>query len=284
MILSTYDPAISSLQFSDDLRAAEQVRKKILLNYSIIGAVLFIGLIIEAVTWMSIAIFVIAAFVLIYTRWYGIPVTTFETLYLQAVTKNAISYWPELQIDYNSHLRVRELSDAGIVMDTPDYFSGKNLIHGKVDDAIVRISEIYWLTGSGAAQKEMNSLTMHSFVQGMHHSPMIISIGMPANTQFEKGFTHVQLENTNSDQIHSAVLNNVAAAMQSYHRITNLAMICSLHDNQMVYMICREPSFHYFNPSITHTVFDMQPVQRYNRDLQEMIQLATVIQEKATRG
>ena len=48
-----------------DLKKAEKIRKQILLNYTIIGTVLFSGMLVEAITWMSIAIVIIILFVLV---------------------------------------------------------------------------------------------------------------------------------------------------------------------------------------------------------------------------
>ena len=77
-----------------DLKKAEKIRKQILLNYTIIGTVLFSGMLVEAITWMSIAIVIIILFVLVYTRWYGIPVSKYERSYIHAITakKNGIEH------------------------------------------------------------------------------------------------------------------------------------------------------------------------------------------------
>ena len=48
-----------------------------------------------------------------------------------------------MQIDYQSHLKLSEITNTGLINATPDYFSGKNLIFGEINHTSIRISEIY---------------------------------------------------------------------------------------------------------------------------------------------
>ena len=126
-----------------DLKKAEKIRKQILLNYTIIGTVLFSGMLVEAITWMSIAIVIIILFVLVYTRWYGIPVSKYEKSYIHAITANIIEFiHPGLKVDHSSHLKLAELKNAHIITGEPEYFAGKNLIYGNINGTDIRISEI----------------------------------------------------------------------------------------------------------------------------------------------
>ena len=58
MVAQSITPSTTA-QLLAGLNQVESIRKKIRLNYTVIGTVLLIGLIIEAVTWMSIAVAII---------------------------------------------------------------------------------------------------------------------------------------------------------------------------------------------------------------------------------
>ncbi len=92
------------------LYEAEELRKRIILNYAVIGSVLFTGFVIEAVTWMSLAIVIIVLFVMVYIKWFGIPVSRFEQLHCNAIIVNTIKYISAgLQFDSQSHLKLKNI-------------------------------------------------------------------------------------------------------------------------------------------------------------------------------
>lgn len=241
--------------FIADLRHAESIRKKIVLNYSIIGSVLFIGLIIEAVTWMSIAILIIALFVLVYTRWYGIPVPVFEQAYIDAVSKHIISPYRGLQIDYQSHLKVSELISSGFITEDPDYFSGRNLIHGKAGDAYIRISEVY------LRNKDHQKLHIAS-------SPgQLKALVMVSDLQDDDAETPSPGYQTSNHDLKSLSTRLSTELGVPVH-------IC-IQEGRLYAAIVHDTRFAYLEPRLTKTVYFMKPIERYERDVQAMIQLAS---------
>ncbi|HMX05188.1 MAG TPA: hypothetical protein PK511_13320 [Chitinophagales bacterium] len=241
--------------FSADLRHAESIRKKIVLNYSIIGSVLFIGLIIEAVTWMSIAILIIALFVLVYTRWYGIPVPVFEQAYVDAVTRHIISPWHGLQIDYQSHLKVSELIAGGFIKEAPDYFSGRNLIHGQAGDTYLRISEVYMRS------KDKSIFTQTSGEGQLKALVMVADLSSDEEKQ-ENPRTYV----INNDALNT-LSNQISADLHS-------SVFAEVRNGKLYAAIIHHAGFAYLNPGITKTVYHMAPIERYEKDVNALISLA----------
>ncbi len=276
----------------DDLRKAETVRKKILLNYSVIGTVLFIGLIIEAVTWMSIAVAVIALFVLVYINWYGIPVSTFENLYIRAVTGHSIEGYPWLSIDYQSHMKASELQSAGWIRDTPDYFSGKNLIHGSHDGVSIRVSEIYlkmpFAQGLCASNGTCNTLMLRAEIAHMEMPPvhLVTSPRLLQHALSDTPVERVVLDGEEAAQMqgYPAPLADIAAGILDFHRKHGSDIAASVNGHELRCAILLPEQFHYFKPRLTKTVFHMEPVARFDRDLQFLVETALSLSAHAKRG
>lgn len=278
----TIAPEIEN-QLLASLDIAENIRKKILLNYSIIGFVLFAGLIIEAVTWMSIAVVIIILFVLVYTKWYGIPVIKFETTFLQQVTKNTISLIDNnLKVDYGSHLKLSELSATTFFAATPDYFSGKNLIYGDVDGHSLRISEIYgtWHQKDNkqfpAVKGVFNGFVMITETPNIAINQIIITtdtkrveaarledknlkIGILTSGVFYYG----QMELiTISEQ-----LSKLAIQFQQYYQENQKHLVAAIHPTTTSIAIMNTAIHHYLKPSVFRTVYDKEAITRYYKDL-----------------
>lgn len=292
MAATTLHASSPSAAFLENLRSAETVRKKIVLNYSVIGTVLFIGLIIEAVTWMSIAVAVIALFVLVYINWYGIPVSTFENLYIRAVTGHSIEGYPWLSIDYQSHMKSSELQSAGWIRDTPDYFSGKNLIHGSRDGVSIRLSEIYlkmpFAQGLCASNGTCNTLMLRAEIPHMDMPPvhLVTSPHLLQHPLSEDPVERVVLhrEGTAGMQGFPAALADLAAGIMDFHRKYGSDIVASVRGHQLSCAILLPEQFHYFKPRLTKTVFSMEPVVRFDRDLQFLVETALSLSEHSKRG
>lgn len=264
--------------FMQELHEAERVRKKIVLNYSVIGSVLFIGLVIEAVTWMSIAIAVIAIFVLVYTYWFGIPVSVFEKLYMHAVTNNTLNHWKGLEVDYGSHLRASEIREAGWLLQDPDYFGGKHLLYGEHQGMMLRISEVYFTTkpvsGLCNAEGVFNGLILCAQVPTLQSEPIHLHTHADMFRGEVSNFRSVLCSALLHDHTAQSNIQQLAKQMLAFSAETGLQVTCSLHQDTMQCAIALPVDFQYFRPKITTSVYKLNPVDRYERDLRFLIELA----------
>lgn len=268
-----------SVSFKNDLYDAERIRKKILLNYSIVGTVLFVGLIIEAVTWMSIALVVIAIFVLVYTYWFGIPVSTYETMYLHAVTNHTLQKNTGLAVDYGAHLRASELQHSKWLLQDPDYFGGKHLLYGRVEGVDMRISEVYYTTkpisGLCDATGVFNGIILCASVGGTNDASWILTthdgLYHPASSAIP---VMSALSATHNPELSNDV-QHLATSLMQFSTETGIPAICSFMEDQFSIALQLPKDFQYFKPRITASVFNMQPVERYDRDLQFLIGVTT---------
>jgi len=270
-------------QLLASLVTAESIRKKILLNYSIIGFVLFAGLIIEAVTWMSIAVVIIILFVLVYTKWYGIPVIKFETSFLHQVTKNALSIVDDkLKVDYGSHLKLSELNATPLFAATPDYFSGKNLIFGDVNGHSLRLSEIYatWHQKDDkqfpAVKGVFNGFVMIANTINNAENTIIVT------TDLKRVEAAIALDkNLKTGIITPGVIyycatqlplipkqiNLLAEQFKQYYIENEKHIVATIHPKSTCIAIMNNAIHHYLKPSVFRTVYDKQAIARYYQDL-----------------
>lgn len=265
--------------FKNDLYDAERIRKKILLNYSIVGSVLFIGLINEAVTWMSIALLVIAVFVLVYTYWFGIPVSTFENMYLHAVTNHTLQKNAGLEVDYGAHLRASELQHNKWLLQDPDYFGGKHLLYGRVQGVDMRISEVYYRVkptlGLCDQTGVFNGIVVCAPVQAATQQPWIMTTRDGLYHQTSTDIPVLSAQSVINNPQFTQDVQQVASSLHQFSTEHQVPAVCSYVDGQFSVAFLLPTGFHYFRPSITSSVFNMQPVERYDRDLQFLIGLTT---------
>ena len=274
------------------LNQVESIRKKIRLNYTVIGTVLLIGLIIEAVTWMSIAVAIIILFVLVYTNWYGIPVSKFEKSFIETITKNTVGLiHSALQIDYQSHLKLSEITGTKLIPTTPDYFSGKNLIYGDINTTSVRISEIYchWKNTAHVrsdAKHIFNGLVAKAENNAYNFEDMEMSTNEQDLTQALKAQPNLQNGNWQNKVFYWAKsLNdkNIQFANQHAQQLSNFTtqthkqVKMGVSSNTMMIAIINPDGFNYFNPSIFKTVFDTKALETYYSDLQFLINCVTEV-------
>lgn len=282
----------TTAQLIAGLNQVESIRKKIRLNYTVIGTVLLIGLIIEAVTWMSIAVAIIILFVLVYTNWYGIPVSKFEKGFIETITKNTVGLiHPALQIDYQSHLKLSEISETRLIPQTPDYFSGKNLIYGDINGTSVRISEIYchWkntnhvrsdakhIFNGLVAKSENTALKFDDIEMSTNEQDLLIALKAQPDLQCgnwqNKVFYWAQ-SLTDKDML---IANQCAQQLSNYTAQTHKQIKMNMSSNTMMIAIINPDRFNYFNPSIFKTVFDTKAMETYYSDLQFLINCTTTI-------
>lgn len=282
----------TTAQLIAGLNQVESIRKKIRLNYTVIGTVLLIGLIIEAVTWMSIAVAIIILFVLVYTNWYGIPVSKFEKGFIETITKNTVGLiHPALKIDYQSHLKLSEIAGSKLIPATPDYFSGKNLIYGDINNTSVRISEIYchWkntnhvrsdakhIFNGLVAKSENTAFKFDAIEMSTNEQDLLIALKAQPDLQCgnwqNKVFYWAQ-SLTDKDML---IANHCAQQLSNYTAQTHKQIKMSMSSNTMMISIINPDRFNYFNPSIFKTVFDTKAMETYYSDLQFLINCTTTI-------
>ncbi|MFI5171120.1 MAG: DUF3137 domain-containing protein [Chitinophagales bacterium] len=271
-----------------DLKKAEQIRKKIVLNYTIIGTVLFTGMLVEAVTWMSIAIVVIILFVLVYTRWYGIPVSKFENAFIHAITYNTIKFIsPDLHIDNSSHLKLSDLQRANLITGVPDYFEGRNLIFGKVNGLDIRLSEI---SSTSKYIKENGVEHTHEYFNGLvciadNETGIKDNLIICSDNELLKHFTAFNKNialNKNDDELTIYCDDNSAAdqfissqllqSLKSYYQSTGKNIIYSVHEKGICLAIMNPRRFTYFSPSIGRNALNKKVAEVYFRDMRFLLE------------
>lgn len=275
-------PALIAPQLADGLEIAESIRKKIVLNYSVIGFVLFAGLIIEAVTWMSIAVVIIILFVLVYTKWYGIPVSLFEKKFIERITNNTIQLIdPGLKVDFQSHLKLSEINTFGLMPDNPDYFSGKNLIYGTIGEVPLQISEIYaeWKEDNRKIPAKSgifnaleviasNHLTDEGIIYLSTHIEHLENKKLNlSDTTIKNNDSGIYYLSTNKNIEISNRLNTFFNYIQQYHLASGKQVIYALKPNFIELAILNEKSFNYFEPSVFKTVYNNKAANTYYSDL-----------------
>ena len=276
------------------LRAAESVRRKIILNYTIIGTVAFAGFVVEAMTWMLIAITAIILFIILYTRWYSIPVSKFEKIYTEAISSNVVGYISSaLQIDRNSHISLSALQQAMIISGTPENFGGQYLIHGNPNGISLQISEINSETKMIGDTGEEN---MHQYFNGL-----VAIASMPVNmkgailisseNQIEKNLAPLtskvkisgegenelimhSADDSGSQQFISAELTN---KLQSYIQSTKNNIVFSIYPSGISLAIWQPKGCHYLEPSVFRSAYTKQAAEKYYRDLQFVVQTILMV-------
>ncbi len=287
--MTTTDPVFENLytgKILPQLKEAEKIRKKILLNYSIVGFVLFVGLSVEAVTWMSIALVIVILFVLFYTRWYGIPVSRYEDAYVHAITLNTIQQLaPGLILDNSSHLKLSDLRKTYLLNSEQDYFSGKNLIHGNAGGQEIRLSEIY---SSSKIRKEDSMSPRHEAFNAL----VIVSDKKLNTGEVRMICTSKEIaerlknqlgleEKTIADglivlqsiSLHSAeeTNQNIYPEIKKYHALSKKHVLFTQGENGTSVAILNERGFTYLAPTVLRTALNKKAAELYFRDMQFLI-------------
>lgn len=272
-----------------DLHTAETVRKKILLNYSIIGTVALAGFIVEAMTWMLIGVGVIILFIILYTRWYSIPVSRFEKLYTDAISNNLVSFISSaLQIDRNSHISLSELQHAMIISGTPKNFGGHYLVHGELNGVPLRISEINSETKMISESGEENR---HQYFNGLvaianlplqMKEPILISSGeqIEKNLSSLTGKIKISDEPGNELVVYTAdensyrkyISESLTEKLQEYIRTTHNNIIFSVYSGGLSLAISQHKTFQYLSPSVFKSSYTKQQAENYYRDLNFLVE------------
>ncbi len=271
-----------------DLKKAEKIRKQILLNYTIIGTVLFSGMLVEAITWMSIAIVIIILFVLVYTRWYGIPVSKYEKSYIHAITANIIEFiHPGLKVDHSSHLKLAELKNAHIITGEPEYFAGKNLIYGNINGTDIRISEI---TATSKYKKENGIEHTYEYFNGIVivadakpeiNGNLIICSGNELLKNYLPLIKDIKIDNSEQEDLTIFSDDDKAAkkyatpqllnVLREYHLHTDNNVMFSVYETGFSLAILHSRKFTYLDPSVFSTAYNKKVVEMYYRDLRFLI-------------
>lgn len=125
------------------LKELDKIRRKIILNYSVMGVVLISGFLFEAVTWMSLGILFVVIFIFFYTRYYGISFSYFDRRH-QAIIVSSVSKFilPEYKYEQGRYIKLKELQNGFILTGFPQQYGGINLIEVHIDELHLMLSEI----------------------------------------------------------------------------------------------------------------------------------------------
>ncbi|MFT7588074.1 MAG: hypothetical protein ACI959_000280 [Limisphaerales bacterium] len=108
-------------------RRYDKVRRRIMINYLIIGFVIFAAFIFEALTWMLIGIIVVITFVFLYIKWFWIDREKFERQYHRAMyhagaeTLLKQSQW---HFDDQAYLDLNTLNKSALLSHKPQELDG----------------------------------------------------------------------------------------------------------------------------------------------------------------
>jgi len=285
-------------KISTDLAEADRVRKKILLNYCILGFVLFGGFVVEAITWMLAAITVIIIFVVVYVRWFGIPFSRFETLYQRAIIQNTVQFISSsFTVDYNSHLKLSELQEALIISGNPPYFGGSYLVHGKVNGADMRISEI---VSTAKKMKDSGGDAVFRYFKGVvavHKAPtglkgnVLVCSGNMLTEQYDAFSDKINIRHDADDALviyaggdedyKSQLPGELLKQFKSYISESGNQVIFSLYPEGMAVAIMHPPGFAYLNPSVFRSAFTKQAAEIYYRDMLFLTQTIAMASKRA---
>lgn len=125
------------------LKELDKIRRKIILNYSIIGIVLLSGFLFEAVTWMSLGILFVVIFIFFYTRYYGISFSYFDRQH-QSLIVSSVSRFilPAYKYEQGRYIKLKELQNGLILTGFPEQYGGCNLIDTHIGELNFKLSEI----------------------------------------------------------------------------------------------------------------------------------------------
>ncbi|MEZ5014508.1 MAG: hypothetical protein R2794_09470 [Chitinophagales bacterium] len=261
-----------------DLREADRIRRKILLNYCIIGFVLFVGFVAETVTWMSIAILFIIVFVFLYTHWYGIPYNRYEKAYIQAITQNTIhALAPGMQIDVNSYIRHSRLAASGLLDPVPDMYSGRSLLFNTENTAL-DISEIFAKETTQGKEHILNALVGIR----QHALPEAELWCITHDEQHARLFAaskHTDLKHQNGMYICAKgdgmqAMDNawIEIAEKTSHTL-HLPVFISAVQGNVCAAILLEPKFVYFSTSVMRSAMHKAPAEIYYLHMQELLHI-----------
>lgn len=126
-----------------ELIALDNTRKKILLNYIFIGLVIFTAFVIEAMTWMLVAAFVLIIFVMWYIYQYNFSFLNLSKE-IEFLVKNKTSKYlfNTSELYATHHLKLAILQKADIISGDPAFFGGKFLVQIQEKGYKMEISEI----------------------------------------------------------------------------------------------------------------------------------------------
>lgn len=139
------------------LQQVEAVRKKIILNNSILITVMTVGFVIETVTWMLIGILVIAVFFFWYTKHYRIPFQYLEQLHEKIIISNVSGFiFSRFEFDADRYVKLKDMQDGLLITGIPKQYGGKNFISCYAGSMQIQISEVksYSQNQNGHKHKE----------------------------------------------------------------------------------------------------------------------------------
>lgn len=125
------------------LQQVEAVRKKIILNNSILITVMTVGFVIETVTWMLIGILVIAIFFFWYTKHYRIPFQYLEQLHEKIIISNVSKFiFSGFEFDADRYVKLKDMQEGLLITGIPKQYGGKNFISCSAGSMQIQISEV----------------------------------------------------------------------------------------------------------------------------------------------
>ncbi len=148
-----------------ELLAIEKMRRQIIINYSIIGFVLFAGFVVETITWMLLGILFIVVFIILYTRYYGINFSDFKKAHQKAILPFAAKYiHPDMVYDHNRYIKLKQLNGNLLFSTENINYGGKNFIQFPYNSFTIDVSEI---NAGKKGKNEKGLATDISYVSGL---------------------------------------------------------------------------------------------------------------------
>lgn len=145
--------------YINSLKELDRLRRRIIINYFVIGTVVFAGFVFEAITWMLIGVLIIILFIFFYIRTFGVSTLYFQQQFARLIQgRIGTDLLPSSTYDPDRYIKLSVLQKACLMADTPTQFQGSNMIEHKLGNDWIQLSEIE------ASSKVKNEMGMSEHV------------------------------------------------------------------------------------------------------------------------
>jgi hypothetical protein len=143
MNISDRFAAFYTPSYVNSLKELDKLRRRIIINYFVIGTVVFAGFIFEAITWMLIGVLIIILFIFFYIRTFGVSNQYFQQQFAR-LTQGRIGtdLLPSSSYDPDRYIKLSVLQKACLLASVPTQFQGSNMIEHRLGDDWIQLSEI----------------------------------------------------------------------------------------------------------------------------------------------
>lgn len=276
------------------LQEVDKLRKKIIINYSIICVVIFTGFVFEAVTWMLLGILFIVIFVFWYTNRYGVSFQTFDKQHQSVITANVAAFiYNGFRYDHDRYLKLKDVRNGMLIHGEPRQFSGSNYLEATLGSQHFQSSLIYAYSNekdragmqmqhshfNGIAAVVSLPLSIHGHIlvvndSSLQESLMELSGGQKHHVVNEEFFTSYSDE----DIFNRFLSPSVWLLIKNYTEAANARIMISMQDGSLCIGLPQHNKS-YVRSELFKSVVDKNACMIFFRDLLFMVQLSSAIEK-----